>query len=125
MSTRDFDVQFSLVYGNSASLGFEPRQRDPESLVLPLHHEATSGKLKAICLPASQVTATLRRDLRGWSFRAERDLGAFPSSFHFQRLPAFCHQCASVFHHFIDHLVVMVRIMMEQQELAHVRIKRQ
>ena len=32
----------------AASLGFEPRQRDPESLVLPLHHEATSGeKLKA------------------------------------------------------------------------------
>ena len=24
----------------AASLGFEPRQRDPESLVLPLHHEA-------------------------------------------------------------------------------------
>ena len=24
----------------TASLGFEPRQRDPESLVLPLHHEA-------------------------------------------------------------------------------------
>ena len=35
-------------YFNSASLGFEPRQRDSESLVLPLHHEATSGeKLKA------------------------------------------------------------------------------
>src|SRR6476660_2939945 len=30
----------------AASLGFEPRQRDPESLVLPLHHEATSGKIK-------------------------------------------------------------------------------
>jgi hypothetical protein len=26
----------------TASLGFEPRQRDPESLVLPLHHEARS-----------------------------------------------------------------------------------
>jgi hypothetical protein len=26
--------------GLAASLGFEPRQRDPESLVLPLHHEA-------------------------------------------------------------------------------------
>src|SRR5260370_26995640 len=24
----------------AASLGLEPRQRDPESLVLPLHHEA-------------------------------------------------------------------------------------
>jgi len=26
----------------AASLGLEPRQRDPESLVLPLHHEATA-----------------------------------------------------------------------------------
>jgi hypothetical protein len=31
----------------AASLGFEPRQRDPESLVLPLHHEAMSEKIKA------------------------------------------------------------------------------
>ena len=30
----------------AASLGLEPRQRDPESLVLPLHHEATSEKIK-------------------------------------------------------------------------------
>src|SRR4029453_16720147 len=30
-------------------LGFEPRQRDPESLVLPLHHEATSEKNKDRC----------------------------------------------------------------------------
>jgi hypothetical protein len=29
---------------SSASLGFEPRQRDPESLVLPLHHEATANR---------------------------------------------------------------------------------
>ena len=28
----------------AASLGFEPRQRDPESLVLPLHHEAIERK---------------------------------------------------------------------------------
>ena len=32
---------------NSASLGFEPRQRDPESLVLPLHHEAKAAKANA------------------------------------------------------------------------------
>jgi hypothetical protein len=30
----------------AASLGLEPRQRDPESLVLPLHHEARSEKVK-------------------------------------------------------------------------------
>ena len=33
---------------NAASLGFEPRQRDSESLVLPLHYEArVSEQLKA------------------------------------------------------------------------------
>jgi hypothetical protein len=30
----------------AASLGLEPRQRDPESLVLPLHHEARRPNLK-------------------------------------------------------------------------------
>ena len=29
-----------------ASLGFEPRQTDPESVVLPLHHEADRALLK-------------------------------------------------------------------------------
>ena len=36
----------SLVVSDSnvaASLGLEPRQTDPESVVLPLHHEATSA----------------------------------------------------------------------------------
>ena len=39
---------FTVIYeviGYAASLGFEPRQRDPESLVLPLHYEATSEKI--------------------------------------------------------------------------------
>src|SRR6266403_5573256 len=30
----------SRMKKKAASLGLEPRQRDPESLVLPLHHEA-------------------------------------------------------------------------------------
>ena len=33
-----------LFSDDAASLGFEPRQRDSESLVLPLHYEATSGE---------------------------------------------------------------------------------
>ena len=43
----------------AASLGFEPRQRDPESLVLPLHYEAVSEKIKA---------DLSRRNLTGDSF---------------------------------------------------------
>src|SRR5436309_13272785 len=47
-STRSVDI----VHPNRknrypASLGFEPRQRDPESLVLPLHHEAKAAKANA------------------------------------------------------------------------------
>ena len=44
----------------AASLGFEPRQRDPESLVLPLHHEAMSEKNKDRCAPL-QVARSCRR----------------------------------------------------------------
>src|SRR5205823_12366776 len=87
----------------AASLGLEPRQRDPESLVLPLHHEATSEKTRTD-LPHCKLSAVaLARDLSGCGFCAEQDLSAFSSRLHFQRLPAFCYQCASAFHHFIDH----------------------
>ena len=39
-------VFFTYENELAASLGLEPRQRDPESLVLPLHHEAMSEKSK-------------------------------------------------------------------------------
>src|SRR5438034_4345124 len=105
--------QLCLVEWNSASLGLEPRQRDPESLVLPLHHEATSEKTRTD-LPHCKLSAVaLARDLSGCGFCAEQDVSAFSSRLHFQRLPAFCDQCASAFHHFIDHFVVMIRIVME------------
>ena len=110
---------------NSASLGLEPRQRDPESLVLPLHHEATSEKIKTDLPCCKSSVVALARDLGGWSFGAEQDLSALTGRFHFQGLPALFHQRARVFHHFIDHPVVMIRIVMEKQELAHIRIKRQ
>ena len=49
------------MYGDSASLGFEPRQRDPESLVLPLHHEATREKIKTdTCRCKSSAIALVR-----------------------------------------------------------------
>ena len=41
----------------AASLGFEPRQRDPESLVLPLHYEARrrGGKSKTASMIRKRV----------------------------------------------------------------------
>lgn len=47
----------------AASLGFEPRQRDSESLVLPLHYEARSEKIKDR-LPSLQVEQTCLQELQ-------------------------------------------------------------
>jgi hypothetical protein len=105
---------------NSASLGLEPRQRDPESLVLPLHHEATNEKIKIDLSRCKSSGVALARDLSGCGFCAEQELSAFPSCFDFQGLSALCHQFAGVFHHSIDRFVVMIRIVMEKHELAHV-----
>lgn len=41
-SVRETLVMSAWLRHQAASLGFEPRQRDSESLVLPLHHEAKS-----------------------------------------------------------------------------------
>jgi hypothetical protein len=70
-------------------------------------------------------TVALARDLSGCGFRAEQYLSAFSSRFDFQRLPALCHQRARAFYHFIDSLIVMIRVVMEKQEPAHVCIERQ
>ena len=104
----------------AASLGFEPRQGDPESPVLPLHHEARSKKIKTDlpCCKSSAVAPA--RDSSGCGFCAEQDLSAFSSSFDFQGLSALCYQRARAFHHFIDHFIVMIWIVMKKQELAHV-----
>jgi hypothetical protein len=35
-----YRIRKCLIMNLAASLGLEPRQTDPESVVLPLHHEA-------------------------------------------------------------------------------------
>ena len=50
-----------LRVGVSASLGFEPRQRDSESLVLPLHYEATSEQNKDRCASLQVAQLPSRR----------------------------------------------------------------
>ena len=117
--TRRSHVRPKVFYV-AASLGLEPRQRDPESLVLPLHHEATSEKIKTDLTRCKSSGLAFALDLSGCDFCVEQDLSAFSSSFDFQRLSAFCHQLARVFHHFIDHFIVMIWVVMEKQEFAHV-----
>src|SRR5439155_1861739 len=99
-------------------LGFEPRQGDPESPVLPLHHEATSKKIRTDLPCCKSGAVSLAHDLNRRGFCAEQDFSAFLSRFDFQVLPTLCHQYASVFHHFINHLIVMIRVVMEKQQLT-------
>ena len=45
-----------------ASPGFEPRQTDPESVVLPLHQEARTGRESSKTPPQSQGVSCIRRN---------------------------------------------------------------
>jgi len=95
----------------AASLGFEPRQRDPESLVLPLHHEANRGPKRTARFAgfASGVESLLV--LENYFFALVR-------SFHRKLFPALLRNAPRLFQHGIDHGVVVIGIVMEKEELA-------
>jgi hypothetical protein len=58
----------------AASLGFEPRQRDPESLVLPLHYEAkTIDQVQNSTGCASRTQPAQHRDDRHQRCRLQLD----------------------------------------------------
>ena len=100
----------------AASLGFEPRQRDSESLVLPLHYEATSEQNKDRCASLQVVQFPSRMNLRGGGLLCfEQDFGALLSTCDLQMASALFHEFASGFHHGVHHLVVVTRIMVKQQ----------
>src|SRR6266403_3251758 len=102
----------------AASLGFEPRQRDSESLVLPLHYEATSqqNKDRYASLQVGRSCPS-RMNLRGGDLLCfEQDFAALLSSCDFQMASALCHEFASGFYHRVYHLVVVIRIMVKQQQ---------
>lgn len=67
----------------------------------------------------------VRADLGDRDLRLEQDLNPFSSALDFQWLSALCDQRARVFDDFIDHLIVMIWIVMKEQQLAYVCIKRQ
>jgi hypothetical protein len=100
----------------AASLGFEPRQRDSESLVLPLHYEATSEQNKDRCASLQVAQLPSRMNLRGGDLLCfEQDFSALLSSCDFQMASALYHEFASGFYHRVYHLVVVIRIMVKQQ----------
>src|ERR1043166_6959558 len=110
----------------AASLGFEPRQRDPESPVLPLHHEAGARKIKADVLAASRAQLPSRMNLhRSDLFCFEQDFAAFLSARDFQMASALSHEFASGLHHPIYHVVVVTRIMVKQQKSLNLRVERE
>src|SRR5882724_9461269 len=99
----------------AASLGFEPRQRDSESLVLPLHYEATSEQNKDRCASLQVAQLPSRRNLRSDLLCFEQDFAALLSSCDFQMASALYHKFASGFYHRVYHLVVVIRIMVKHQ----------
>ena len=109
-----------ITLGNrgAASLGFEPRQRDSESLVLPLHHEATG---------APKRTAKLAGFASGPEFLlvGENHFFAFAGGFYLKLFPALLRKMSRSLHHGVDHGVVMVGIVMEKQEFANSGIERE
>ena len=111
--------------GISASLGFEPRQRDPESLVLPLHHEATSEKTKDRCAALQVRRRRVQDGLRGRDFCFEHDFAAFLRRCDFQRLSAFCDEFASGFGHRLNHPVIVIWVVVKKQKRLHFRVERQ
>ena len=109
---------------NAASLGFEPRQRDSESLVLPLHYEATSEKNKDRCASLQVAQLPSRMNLRGGDLLCfEQDFAALLSPCDFQMASALCREFASGLYHRVYHLVVMTRIMMKQQKRLNLRFE--
>ena len=100
----------------AASLGFEPRQRDSESLVLPLHYEATSEQNKDRCASLQVAQLPSRMNLRGGDLLCfEQDFSALLSTCDLQIASALYHEFASGFYHRAYHLVVVTRIMVKQQ----------
>src|SRR5262249_49093088 len=100
-------VSCSLI-ANSASLGFEPRQRDPESLVLPLHHEAMSDKNKDRSVQPQVAQLPSRMNLRDGDLLCfEQEFAALLGSYNFHMASALHCEFASGLYHRIYHLVVM------------------
>jgi hypothetical protein len=59
--------------------------------VLPLHHEATSEKIKARIAHRKSAAVAFGMRYLGRDLRLEQNLCAFSSRFDFQGLPALCH----------------------------------
>ena len=94
----------------AASLGLEPRQRDPESLVLPLHHEAKArGQDLKLNLPVSQAPRK-----QAHSQLIQDHLRTFARAFDLKITFAFRGQLSRRLNHLVDHFVIVGRVVMEK-----------
>src|SRR5206468_7273839 len=95
-----------------------------ESLVLPLHYEATSKQNKDRCASLQVARLPSRMNLRGGDLLCfEQDFAALLSACHFQMASALYHEFASGFYHRVYHIVVVIRIMMKQQKRLDLRFE--
>ena len=115
LTLRRFSLGETRRDGLAASLGLEPRQRDPESLVLPLHYEAKTAKDLKPLFGSLQAAQGGCRKLSASCLRSQPDLRAFTSCFHFQGAAAIHHQKPRARQHLVDFVIVVLGIVMEQK----------
>src|SRR5437660_2345070 len=95
----------SRMNKKAASLGLEPRQRDPESLVLPLHHEANA---RGPDLKLNFCFAQIRESRRAASI--DRHFSPFTRALDLKIALALGRHLSCGLDHFFDRLVIVRRI---------------
>ena len=105
----------------AASLGLEPRQRDPESLVLPLHHEA---RARGQDLKLNLHVAQADRKPTG-SQLIEGHFRTFARALDLKITFAFSGQLSRRLDHLVDHFVVVRRVVVEENEFSNGGIERE
>jgi hypothetical protein len=93
----------------AASLGLEPRQRDPESLVLPLHHEAKAQGTR----PKAEFARFASGSTPTHSQLIQCHLRTFARAFDLKIAFAFRGQFSRGLDHLVDHLVIVRRVVVE------------
>src|SRR6266481_5002049 len=108
-------TQRSRMKKKAASLGLEPRQRDPESLVLPLHHEAKARGTRS----KAQFARCASRSKPTQSQLIQGHFRTLTSAFDLKITFAFSGQLSRRLDHLVDDFVVVRRVVVEKNEFSN------